>query len=52
MLQKLLNEKEQIIKNIKHIPLEDIYEEHQDKMQRLDEIHEQIRNIKHETHGC
>ena len=51
MLEKLLTEKAQIIKNIKGIPLEDIYEERQSEMQRLDEINEEIRNIKHETHS-
>lgn len=51
MLEELLKEKEQIIKNIKGIPLEDIYEERQSEMQRLDEIHEEISNLKQETHS-
>ena len=51
MLEKLLTEKAQIIKNIKGIPLEDIYEERQSEMQRLDEINEEISNLKQETHS-
>lgn len=51
MLEELLQEKAQIIERIKDIPLEDIYEEKQAEMQRLDEIHEEIQNIKRETHN-
>ena len=51
MLEELLKEKAQIIEQIKNIPLEDIYEEKQAEMQRLDKIHEEIQNIKRETHG-
>ena len=51
MLQKLLKEREQIIKNIKCIPLEDIYEERQTDLQRLDEINEEIHNKNYETHS-
>lgn len=51
MLEKLLKEKAQIIESFKGYPLEDIYEEKQKEMQRLDEIYEEIQNIKRETHG-
>ena len=51
MIDELLEEKEQIIKTIKGIPLEDIYEEKQAEMQRLDEINEEIQNKKYETHS-
>ena len=51
MLEELLKEKAQIIKIIKNIPIEEIYEEKQKEMQRLDEIYEEIQNIKRETHG-
>ena len=51
MLEKLLREKAQIIESFKGHTLEDIYEEKQAEMQRLDEIHEEIQNIKRETHG-
>ena len=51
MLEELLNEKEEIIKSFEGHTLEDIYEEKQAELQRLDEIHEQIQNIKRETHS-
>ena len=50
MLQKLLKEREQIKKSIEGMTLTDIYEEKQPEMQRLDEINEEISNLKQETH--
>ena len=51
MLNEFVHEKEKIIKSIEGMTLSDIYEEKQAEMQRLDEIHEEINNLKHKTHS-
>ena len=51
MINELLKEQEQIRKSIFGMTLTDIYEEKQAEMQRLDEIHEEIKNLKYETHS-
>ena len=51
MINELLKEQEQIRKSIFGMTLTDIYEERQSEMQRLDEINEEISNLKQETHS-
>ena len=51
MTKELLEEKERIKKSFHEMALSDIYEERQADLQRLDEINEEIQNIKYETHS-
>lgn len=50
MIEELLKEKSEILESLKCYTLSYIYEEKQTEMQRLDEIYEEIQNIKRETH--